>query len=450
MQIVRTAKGQWDRKCMAVSAGEGLPGRYGLAVDIGTTTVAAGLYDLGTGMLLNSRQERNRQTVMGADIMMRLMHCRQGKQARLQELIRGQLRDMAEILCAGVCPCSELERMVVVGNTAMCHIFLGLETEGLAGSPFCPAYRGAYRCTGADVGLGPMAGMAVYVVAGVNAHVGADAVAMAAVLGMRETEGVRLAIDIGTNAEIVLSCDGKLAAGSAAAGPAFEGAGISQGMRGGPGAIAAFHIALNTENIILDVIGRRAGGEIVKPCGICGSGLIDAVAALCRCGLVWPDGRLATRQEAGTMGIPAFLCERICPDGFVLYVSDRTDHVMLTQEDIRQFQLAKAAVQAGIRLLLLSRGLSLDQVDQLEVAGVFGGHISVRNAVCVGLFPDIPAQKIRMAGNAAGAGAAQALLSEKFRRETVELAAQAEHMELAEQECFEREFLRAMTFKAYR
>lgn len=442
MQIVREAGLQEEKTCRETGDSYGGQKGFGIAADIGTTTIAMALYDLSAGSELGSIQEKNCQTQMGADVMMRLMHCQQGRQELLCKMIQNQLGEMARNLCRGICHDEEMKRFVVVGNPTMCHIFLGMDSRGLAGSPFKSAYTGAYCCCGSDVGMGFFGNMEVYVIAGVDAHVGADAVAMAAVLRMQDSCGTRLAVDVGTNAEIVLSHQGRIITGSAPAGPAFEGAGISQGMRGEPGAIAAFKIALHAGNIILDVIGTGEGD--IKPRGICGSGLVDAVAALRRCGLIQADGYLLSRQEAQDAQIPLFLCEHLTSDGFILYQSPSDDHVVLTREDIRQFQLAKAAVQAGVRLLLQSQGLGIEQLEKFYIAGVFGGHISVQSAVRVGLFPDVQAGKVHIAGNAAGDGAAQALLSKDFCRETERLAERAQHLELALQEEFQSEFLAAM------
>ena len=417
---------------------------YGLAVDIGTTTVDMALYDLMEGRRVSGYQEKNSQTILGADVMMRLMHCQRGFQEKLEQLIREQLQKMAEELCNGVCTLEQIKTLMVVGNTTMCHIFLGQDVSGLAGSPFRPAYRGIYRCKGSDLGLDRMKAVDVIVPAGIDAHVGADAVAMICALGLQETKEIVLAVDIGTNAEIALSLRGEISACSAPAGPAFEGAEISQGMRGEPGAIAGVHIARQSGNILLEVIpdDRR---NIYPVKGICGSGLIDCIASLRQCGVLLEDGYLiCDAREADRQGIPGYLRERITEKGFLVYQDPGGQHVYLTQKDIRQFQLAKAAVQAGIRMLLERKGLTLEQVDRLYIAGVFGGHISKKNAVLTGLFPNIAREKIVIAGNAAGDGAAKALLSEKFLRQTEKVGTEAVHVELAQQEAFQQEFLASM------
>lgn len=451
MQIVRMAEsdtikgkggtGQPERDDFAVKMAGAV---YGLAVDIGTTTVVMGLYDLGSGERLAGSQEKNRQTILGADVMMRLMHCQRGSKQKLEQRIREQLQDMAEQICNSFCTLEQVKTLTVVGNTTMCHIFLGQDVSGLAGSPFRPAYRGIYRCKGGDIGLQRMKCTDVIVPAGIDAHVGADAVSMICALQLQDTEDTVLAVDIGTNAEIALSCQGEISVCSAPAGPAFEGAEISQGMRGEPGAIAGMHIAGQSGNILLEVIpdDRR---NIYPVKGICGSGLIDSIASLRQSDILQPDGYLlCDREEADRLGIPGYLRERITEKGFLVYLDPGGQHVCLTQKDIRQFQLAKAAVQAGIRMLLEQKGLTLEQVDRLYIAGVFGGHISKKSAVLTGLFPDIAREEIVIAGNAAGDGVAKALLSEAFLQQTEQVGSEAVHIELAQQEAFQKEFLASM------
>lgn len=451
MQIVRMAEsdtikgkggtGQPERDDFAVKMAGAV---YGLAVDIGTTTVVMGLYDLGSGERLAGSQEKNRQTILGADVMMRLMHCQRGSKQKLEQRIREQLQDMAEQICNSFCTLEQVKTLTVVGNTTMCHIFLGQDVSGLAGSPFRPAYRGIYRCKGGDIGLQRMKCTDVIVPAGIDAHVGADAVSMICALQLQDTEDTVLAVDIGTNAEIALSCQGEISVCSAPAGPAFEGAEISQGMRGEPGAIAGMHIAGQSGNILLEVIpdDRR---NIYPVKGICGSGLIDSIASLRQSDILQPDGYLlCDREEADRLGILGYLRERITEKGFLVYLDPGGQHVCLTQKDIRQFQLAKAAVQAGIRMLLEQKGLTLEQVDRLYIAGVFGGHISKKSAVLTGLFPDIAREKIVIAGNAAGDGVAKALLSEAFLQQTEQVGSEAVHIELAQQEAFQKEFLASM------
>lgn len=334
----------------------------------------------------------------------------------------------------------------------MCHIFAGQDISGLAGSPFQPAYQGPMERNGEKLGFKQLSETVIYILAGIDAHVGADAVSMITVLGMGQAKQLQLAIDIGTNAELALNdSQGRLLTCSVPAGPAFEGMEISCGMRGITGAIAGVRFAPQAGNVILDVIDGRPVWDTAHlvPKGVCGSGLIDAVAQLLQYGLINKDGYLLPEQEAKKEKVPEFL--RSClveldgERGFAVYQGrDGQNSVILTQKDIRQFQLAKAAVQAGIKVLLSSQGLGLEQMEQIWIAGVFGGHISKGSAMKTGLFPAVSPEKISVVGNAAGEGAALALLSSKFKQVTEQNAQRAEHLELASSEEFQKEFLAAM------
>lgn len=424
---------------------------FGLAVDIGTTTVAVSLYQLRTKKYLGGRQERNRQTGMGSDVMMRLMHCQRGHQGALQRMLTEQLEQLADAVSEGNCRLDDITKMTVVGNPSMCHIFAGQDISGLTGSPFRPSYQGALRCRGEMLGFKRLSQTEIYILPGIDAHVGADAVSMITALGMDRRKGIQMAVDIGTNAEMALQdSEGRLLTCSVPAGPAFEGMEISCGVRGEEGAVAGFRFAPQAGNIILNVISSNQNdGSLPLPKGLCGSGLIDAVAQLLQHGLLEKDGYLLSAQEAAIKHVPDLLVSRLVETdgerGVILYqAGDREASVILTQQDIRQFQLAKAAVQAGIKVLLSSRSILLEQVEQIWIAGVFGGHISRRSAVQTGLFPDVPVEKLSVVGNAAAQGAALALLSPKFRQSLEQVAGKAEHLELASSEAFKREYMAAM------
>lgn len=428
---------------------------FGLAVDIGTTTLAISLYRLETKEFVGSMQQRNRQTRLGRDVMMRLMHCQRGQQEILRNMLIEQLEQLAETLSEGICFLCDIKEMTVVGNPAMCHIFTGKDISGLAGNPFKPSYRGALSYIGDKLGFVQLSQIRVYILAGIDAHVGADAVSMMTVLGMGQQRKVQMAIDIGTNAEIALQdIHGNLMTCSVPAGPAFEGMEISCGMSGETGAIAGIRFAPQTGNVILDVIDNRHNSEtdVPIPRGVCGSGLIDAVAQLLQFGLLTRDGYLLSAQEASQSNLPEYLAERLVESngqrGFVLYgmANEQGRAVILTQQDIRQFQLAKAAVQAGIKALLSSQKVLLKQVEQIWIAGVFGGHISKSSAVKTGVFPPVSLERLSVVGNAAGEGAALALLSAQFRQSSEQLAQEAGHLELATSAEFQREFLVAMQF----
>lgn len=437
-----------DRTVEAVQGGGSEKTKaLGVALDIGTTTVTVSVFWLSDRRLVGSRQEKNRQTQMGSDVMMRLMHCQQGKQPVLHQLIVRQVEEMVSSIVSTIGGEKLIQRMTVVGNPCMCHIFADQDTAGLAGSPFHPAYTGTLRCMGDALGFRRMARTEILILPGIDAHVGADAAAMAYVISRERSSPAKreeswLAVDIGTNAELILATPRGRVACSVPAGPAFEGMEISCGMRGEAGAIAGVRFAPLAGNVILDVLDDSPGGDLPVPRGICGSGLVDAVAQLLQWGLLLPDGYLLTREEAEERKIPSCLAERLCEEGFVLCQNQRP--VILTREDIRQYQLAKAAVRAGAEVLLCSQGMSWTQLDSFLVAGIFGGHIAEKSAQRTGLYPDIDTNRIDTVGNAAGEGAAQALFSEEFRSGLERFAAETEHVELAQSEEFQTAFWKAM------
>lgn len=440
-------------------------GTYGLAIDIGTTTIAVELYDLQSRQFLEGKTEMNEQTALGADVMMRLMHAASGKAEQLQKMILQQIHRMAEELCGqlfgsdGEKQCSKIKKLTVVGNTVMCHLFLGQDISGLTGAPFSSSYNGTFRCYGKDLGWQGWETSEVIVLPGIAAHVGADAAAVMGAERLWDSEKIQLAIDIGTNAEILFNDHGRITVCSAAAGPAFEGKGISCGKRAGKGAVNGVRILRSNGNILLDVIAEKTSNEVI-PEGICGSGLVDAIAQMLHCGVLQSDGYLLSRREAEERGISGVLCQRLVDNSgqgqcFVLFdpKADRNmsdgKRITISQEDIRNFQLAKAAVQAGIQLLLTKKKRTLEQVDQVIVAGVFGTFLHPDNAGKCGILPSVEEDRITFSGNAAGRGAANALLKESFLAELEELVPGVEHVELAEENCFQEKFMNAMELKPW-
>lgn len=442
-----------------------LKGKYGLAVDIGTTTVAAGLFELSDGHCVNSVSERNRQCSMGKDVIMRVMHAINGKLNELHKMIISQIEDIAVRLCEDVCETADLYEICVVGNTAMCHLFLGKSVKGLAGAPFSPSYKGNVSCKGSDCGFKVFLDVKIYLLSGVAAHVGADAVSFFC-FGVNAVENKNiLAIDIGTNAEIILKCQGTAYVCSAAAGPAFEGMGISCGLPACGGAISGVKIIRGSGNIILDIIHEHdLGVKDVNynknashtniPKGICGSGLVDFIAELGKNGFLDENGYLLGREDIEGVSIYRKFCDNLVErDGehsFLLcQASDLSKEIYLRQSDIRNFQMAKAAIQAGANCLLRKAGIGIDDLDEVVISGMFGSYIPKDSAVLVGLFPDVPFDKIRLSGNLAGTGAAKALLDEKFREETEKWAIKLRHVELADNEEFGEEFVKSMQLKRW-
>ena len=416
-----------------------------LAVDIGTTTVVVDLYT-SYGELVATLAEDNAQGTYGSDVMMRLMHVKEGRGDLLVQRIREQIFQMGSKL---ICKWKSLfaqtvpVQMAVVGNTVMCHLFLQKDVTGLMGAPFSAAYEGCYTLLGKDVGWKDWNTLVITVLPGIAAHVGADAAAMLGNLRMWDADKIQLAVDLGTNAEILLNNRGTLYACSTAAGPAFEGRGISHGRRARAGVINAVKLFRGAGNIELTLVSAREQND-QKPIGICGSGLVDLLAALRRHQVMTSDGCLLSGEEAMQINSARPFADCLTTDvkgerQFVLY-----DDIVLTQQDIRSVQLAKAAIQSGMMLLLEQAVVSVEDIQELYVAGVFGGFVNPGSAKQMGLVPSIDDKKIIFVGNAAGKGAGEALCDPKFIDMLQEHIADIHHIELAEQAKFTQVYMDSM------
>lgn len=442
-------------------------GYYGVAMDIGTTTIAASLFSLGNKKYCGNITETNRQTKYGADVMMRIMNSNMGKSCLLHNIITTQAEDIIERLINGICTSDKITEMVVTGNTTMCHLFLGKDLSGMAGTPFKTAYTGSASLKGEKNGFKRFPDINIYVMPGIAAHTGADAVSVICNQKLYQADKIQLAIDIGTNAEIILNNRGNIYACSAAAGPAFEGKGVKCGIRAGNGAINGIKINKLAGNIILDVIDINSNTssntlqDSLIPKGICGSGLVDAIAELLKAGILKPDGYLMCKEEALENGVKPGIAERIHKNSegnyFVFYGKNDLynkqqcnschQDIIITQKDIRNIQLAKAAIQAAAGVLLETAGITLYDIDELKIAGVFGKFIHPKQAVLIGLYPGT--DNIEFIGNAAGNGAAQALLAQSSRELALKYATETKHIELANEKSFQDKFLNAMELKKW-
>lgn len=435
-------------KKQAGSDGAGMTGSeksIGFALDIGTTTIAMTAVDLYNRKIIGKISQINCQTAWGADVMMRVMHAGMGRLSMLQQMIVKQVEEMALGLLAGYHNEEGQYRFAVVGNTVMCHLFLGKSVDGLAGHPFKSAYQGNYYCTGGELGMDTFREAEILVLSSVAAHVGSDALAVIGARRLYEDTKVQLAIDLGTNAEIILNKKGRVLVCSTAAGPAFEGSGVACGMRAKPGAIVGVRLAPNTGNIVLEYLAGR------KPRGICGSGLVDAVAELVRTGLLQQDGCLLEKGQAGAKGLSGQLMSRNGSRSFVFCGIEQAEkEIYLAQEDIRSVQLAKGAIKAGVQSLLKEAGVSLEEVDELVVAGALGSCIHPQNAMGIGLLPKVRPERFQAVGNAAEDGAVEMLFDEEFAEKLERLAGQICHIELAASEEFRRLMLDGMAFREYR
>lgn len=432
---------------LAVEPGDTSSRAFGIAVDLGTTTVVAYLVDLIQGKVLAGRATTNPQNIFGADVISRIAYASQGpdRLEELQKKIVAALNWLISQLCAECFVSSEeIYQAVVVGNTTMAHLFLGIDPRYLASFPFTPVFRQEVEVEAGELGLAILSTGKVIVLPNIAGYVGSDTVGVMLAVGVDNLEGVNLIVDIGTNGEIILVGKGKLLTCSTAAGPAFEGGEIKCGMRAAAGAIEGVRIH---ENVELDIIGNE------RPQGICGSGLIDAVAEMVRMGIIDSSGSFQLKSD-NLEKLPFGVKERVRINNeggaeFVLvWASDCSigEDIVITQKDIRKLQLAKGAIAVGIKILLKELGVKVKDIERVFLAGAFGNYIKKESALMLGLLPPVEPEKISAIGNAAGEGAKMALLSpdERFRAKV--LARKTRHVELSVHKDFQEEFLKSFSF----
>lgn len=402
-----------------------------LAFDIGTTTVVCYLLQAGTGALLATCSALNPQQSFGADVISRIQCALGGEQEKLTALIRQEMTKLLKSACAqaGIAP-AQIGTISVVGNTCMQQLFLGISSENLARIPFRPVLTEAKVC--AAKAFLPECGQAkLLVVPDIAGFVGADTVGCVLSTEIDRAGDWTLLVDIGTNGEMVLGNRQRMVACAAAAGPALEGAKIHFGMRGANGAID--HVWVEDGTLRCSVIG---GG---KATGICGSGIIDAVAVLVELGLVNPRGRLQSVEQANPLA--AHVRE---VDGERVF--DLADGIYLTQGDIRQVQLAKGAIAAGIALMASHLDIEIGDIRQVLLAGAFGSFIDAQNACRIGLLPPVLLERTRAVGNAAGSGARRLACSKSELQRAQEITRKTEFLELAALPEFQRCFAKNMGF----
>lgn len=414
----------------------------GVAVDIGTTTVVAKLTDMADGRCLATQSTLNPQTRFGDDVVSRINYGRSPEYlAELQAVIIDCLNHLIVRLCrqCHVEPSSVYE-VCVVGNTTMNHIFLQFPIEQLGRAPYRAWSVDAHDVPPSQLRLEMNPAGNVHCVENIAGFVGADTTAVALAVDVESAADTTLVIDIGTNGELVLGMQGKLYAASCAAGPALEGARIQHGSRAAAGAIEA--VVVSEDDILLDVIGASA------PHSICGSGLVDAVAVLCDLGIVDRTGRFVPPEQLKQLPGPIY--SRILKNdgqaGFCLAFDQETSQrtVILTQRDIREMQLAKAAIRAGSRILLNKLGLGDSDIQSVLLAGAFGNYIRPSSAIRIGLLPNVPLDRIHFVGNAAASGAQMLLLSDECRQKAAGLARKIQYIEIAHEKDFTDIFAEAM------
>jgi uncharacterized 2Fe-2S/4Fe-4S cluster protein (DUF4445 family) len=436
-----------DGRLVGIEPGNTVSRKYGIAFDIGTTTVVGTIFDLTTGSERSFASRLNGQVVHGEDTISRIKYVMENPDGG-REMREKILSVVNEIIVeasekAGI-EAVEIYEAVFVGNTTMSHLFLGLDPSGLSQIPFVPVTNSGVnlRAGVAGVAINPLGN--VFTLPNIAGFVGSDTVGVMLACDFLAPGLIQLAVDVGTNGELALRKDGVMMVCSTAAGPALEGAALSCGMRAAEGAVE--HVKFTDNGVECEVI----GGTV--PIGLCGSGIIDIVAELLDYGIIDQLGRLLGPEEIEG-GISFLLSERIIEiDGQKAFLVSKGNKngsgrdVLLTQKDIRQIQLAKGAISAGITLLLKEMSLNLDELDEILLAGAFGNYIRKKSAQRIGLLPPVPEERIRFVGNAASTGAKMALLSIEVRKDADRIRDRAKHIELAALPDFMTVFMDNMMF----
>lgn len=457
-QILR--KGEWkvtaaihtdreDERPRLIALYPGLKNEaYGIACDIGSTTIAMHLSSLLSGRTVASAGTSNPQIRFGEDLMSRVSYVMMNPDGRgaMTDAVREALNGLIDKVCAdGGISREDILDSVFVGNPIMHHLFLGIDPTELGGAPFALAVSGAVEVKSSEIGLPMNAGTRTYLLPCIAGHVGADAAAATLSEGPHRQDEMMLLVDIGTNAEIVFGNRARVVAASSPTGPAFEGAEISSGQRAAPGAIERVRIDPVTLDPRFRVIGvepwsdepgfAEAAAQIGVT-GICGSGIIEVIAEMYLAGIISEDGVVD--------GSVAARSPRILENGrtFSYLLHDGMPRIIVTQNDVRAIQLAKAALYAGVKLLMDKQGIS--HLDRIGLAGAFGTFIDPKYAMVLGLIPDCDLEKVKAVGNAAGTGARMCLLNRDYRREIEKTVKEIEKIETALEPKFQEHFVAAM------
>ena len=409
----------------------------GLAVDIGTTKIAFYLVDLVTGKTLAAEGMANPQAEFGSDIITRMatvMHS-PSDQAKIQELVVNALNTAVSKICNDMqMDITQIVDAVIVGNTAMHHLFLRLPIAQLSLAPYVPAVSSAMNIKARELGLKFATGCYIHLLPNIAGYIGADHVAMLLSTGIYRKDGVVLALDIGTNTEICLANNHVLTSLSCASGPAFEGAHIKHGMTVAKGVIE--HLRIVQNKVEYETVGNSI------PVGICGSGIVDTLAQLFLAGVVDAGGKMLehplVKNIKGNREITISMGSNEYPD------------ITFTQKDVREVQLAKGAIRTGIQVLLEENRLSESDINEIIIAGAFGTYIDIASAITIGMLPDLPIECFRQVGNAAGIGAKMALLSRKKRDEAQKIANNVRYIELASFHGFKDIFAKAVNLGKFK
>jgi uncharacterized 2Fe-2S/4Fe-4S cluster protein (DUF4445 family) len=425
-----------DQEIIAVQPGQ-VSDCYGFAVDIGTTKLAGYLLDLRDGEIVSSASMMNPQIPYGEDVISRIRFMMEKPEnlVKLQRMVTEGVNKLVKETCkkAETSP-KEVYEMTVAGNTAMHHIFLGIPSDYVALTPYPAALQSSVDVKARELFLGLSQGSYVHVLPTIAGFVGGDAIADILATGIHEMAEISMLIDIGTNTEVILGNKDRLLACSCASGPALEGAQIKHGMRASTGAIEQVWIDPETLGVNCKTVG---GG---RPRGLCGSAVVDIVAELLKTGLIDGSGRF--RKNIDT---PRLRMNERSSEFVITWKNENSANtdVVFTQRDIREAQLAKAAIYTGVSILMKHLGIKPYAIQKIFLAGAFGTYVDPQNARIIGMYPDVPLERVQFVGNTAGSGARMALLSVKVREAAEKIAKAVEYVELGADPSFQSEFLKA-------
>lgn len=430
-------------RVIALEAGDTTDSLYGVAIDIGTTTVVCSLVNMRTGEELGHASEINAQKFFGLDVLTRITyeieHPEDGRE-KLQKAIVGSINKMVKSICDKHGLTQEQIYEIAVGaNCTMMHMLMGVDARPIGKAPFAPVFARAKDVPAASIGLKGAPGARLYCLPQVSAYIGADIVAGAYVCDLKKEPGNVIFIDIGTNGEIVLASHGKLMSCSCAAGPALEGMNISSGMRAAEGAIE--DIEITEEGLKLKIIGD------CEPAGICGSGILTVTKELLRTGIVRKTGAFVKADKFGPDDYRSQYIH-VNEEGKRSFVMAPGLHI--TMGDVRQVQLAKGAILSGFMALMNKAGISMDDLDKVLIAGQFGAHLPSSSITGTGILPFEVEEKINYVGNTSKTGAYMALMSKKVKREMENLAHEMDYLELGATENYERLLSDCLIFPTFK
>lgn len=441
-------KAQWNiavtvwnnQKVIAVEPADAANKLYGVAIDIGTSKIVGQLIDLTTGRTLAVESIENPQMIFGEDIITRINHAILHPKG-LRDLQATVIEGLNKVTL-GACKNAKIRpehvyEMTVAGNTAMHHLFLGIQPKYMALAPFTPVTKRAINVSAKEINLRINPCANIYVLPIIAGFVGGDNVADVLSTRIHKTDEISLLLDIGTNTELTLGNKDGLISCSCASGPAFEGGHIKHGMKAVTGAIERVKINTDTLNIEYETI------ENTKPVGICGSGLVDIIAELLRYSLLSKTGRLNPeaaidkfREKDGLMELTLVQKKD----------SGTGEDIVITQKDVRELQLAKAAIYTGCAILMKRKGIKIENIKKVYIAGAFGNYLNLENAKTIGLLPDVPSERVAFVGNAAISGARLTLISRKERIEAEQISKTVQYLELGTDLDFEKEFISSIKF----